>query len=185
MDPITAISLGVTAASGIMGGLSSRSQYKYQQGIAQLNAKINEQNAAYQRQVGEIQAQRVGMEGAQRMGQIRATQGASNLDVNRGSQAGVQASQHAIILQDQATTRANAADRAYGYEVKKTQDVAQAGMYGAAARYALPASIIGTAGSVASRWMQAASVGAAPGGSGAGGWAGGMGLDLYGTGGLY
>jgi len=156
------LALGLTAAGGIMSGFSNWQQAKYQAGVAELNRKISLQNAAYERQVGRVEAQRVGMKYGQEIGRTRAIEGASNLDVTKGSPAAVQASEHALALQDQATTRANAARRAYGYETQATQYEAQRKLANAKAAWTIPSSIIGTASSVADKWMMGSMTGLFP-----------------------
>jgi len=184
MDPVTlgVISIGSTLASGALSGFAGYSQARYLQGVAKANARVNAQNAQYERQVGEIRAQRVGMAGQQRESQIVATQGASNLSVASGSQKQVQESQRTATQMDEATERANALRRAYGYQVRETQDLAQAKMYGRTAAMTIPASIIGTVSGVSDRWLRASEMGVF-GSSSEFGTIGGTGLPGYG--GLY
>lgn len=170
-DPVSAMAVGgmvSTAAGGILGAFGAQEQgeaqskmYQYQAGVARINQKIAEQNADYARAAGEVEAQKSGMETRARVGQIRAAQGASNLDVNTGSAAAVRASQQAVGQEDEAIIRANAARKAYGYEVEATQDKAQVGLDTMAASQSKTAgdigamaSILGEASSVSSKWMQ-------------------------------
>jgi hypothetical protein len=158
--------------------------YGYQAQVARINAQIDKQNADYARHVGEQNAQIAGLKGAQQFGQIRAAEGASGLDVNSGSSADVQASQRKITQMDINTIRSNAAKTAYDYEVKSVNDLNQAGLYDAAASNAeaagninVAASLIGAAGTVATRWQAGAQSGLF---SGGGGGSAGGGITLYG-----
>jgi hypothetical protein len=140
VDPISigamaTMSLGATAAGGITGavgglmkGSSESAMYGYQAGVAQLNAKIARQNAAYEVALGEQQAQTQGMKTRATISQTRANQGAGGLDVNSGSNVQVQSSEAELGSYDQALIRNNAARRAYGFEVKATEAEAQANL---------------------------------------------------------
>jgi hypothetical protein len=88
----------------------------------------------------------------------------------------VLSSETAITQQNEAITRANAAKRAYGFNVAAAEDTAQAGAYKVAASTSEEAgelgavsSIIGGAGSVSSKWLQASQSGAFGGGGGSSG----------------
>jgi hypothetical protein len=135
--------------------------YNYQAAVARINAQIDQQNADYAIGVGESQAKISGEKGAQTLGFIRSSQGASGLDVNSGSAKQVYNSQSGVLAEDQNTIRQNAAKTAYDYKTKAGFDTAQAGMYDAASKNATTAgwinagsSLISTAGSVSSKWMQ-------------------------------
>jgi hypothetical protein len=173
MAPIAAIGLGATAlgamvgaAGSIMGGLSNAAMYNYQAGIARMNAQIARQNSAYEIGVGESQAQQSGLKTAQRLGQIRAAQGASGLDVNAGTAVDVRVSEGELGAVDQTVIRGNALKRAYGQEVIAVQEDAQAQadtMAGSNSEIAgfigAGSSILGGVGTFSSRWMQGQSVG--------------------------
>lgn len=102
---------------------------KYQAGVAEVNKRISEQNAAYSRDVGEVEAQAAGMKAAADRNEMLVTQGASGLDVNVGSSARVRESMIELGAHDQAVIRASAAKKAYGYEVEATMNEAQADVY--------------------------------------------------------
>lgn len=168
-----AISIGSTVLGGIMGAKGAKDQGKaqseallYQAGISDWNAKINKQNAIYARDAGDTESRIAGQKTAQQVGLIRATQGASGLDVNTGTQLKVQEGQAKVGAADVAQIRANAARRAFGYETEATSNEMQSGLLRQQASNAKKAgktnaiaSILGTAGSVASKWTQAKSVG--------------------------
>lgn len=102
---------------------------EYQAAVARNNKVIAEQNANYERDVGEVQAQQVGMKARSDYGQMVAAQGASGIDVNSGSAVGVRAGMIDVGFHDQQVTRANAAHIAYGYEVQATQFEAEAAIH--------------------------------------------------------
>lgn len=174
-DPVTlaTISIGATAGGGIlsavgniMGAAGKSSMYNYQAGVAAINQKIAKQNAAYQRQVGELQAQSAGLKARGEIGLVKATQGARGFDVAKGSNEAVRDSMQDIASHEQKVIRANAARRAYGDELKAMEFGTQAGMASAAADYAVTegvigtaSSILGTVSSVSSKWLQADTAG--------------------------
>jgi hypothetical protein len=148
----TAIGGGVTAMGQLQGGAAAKAMYDYRARIAQENAK-------YETALGERKAGELGMRQRAQAGQIKAAQGASGLDVSRGSAVEVQKSQGEIARIEQEDVRYSAARRAYGEET-------QAGLYTAAGKQAKTASyyeaagtVLGSAGSVSDKWLQARSTG--------------------------
>ena len=164
VSPVAQGIFGIQAAKS--GAAAKKRQADYQAGIARLNAQVAKQNASYALQVGESQAQRIGMASRAQAGQIKVAQSGSGLDVNSGSNVEVQESQREIARADQATIRSNAAHRAFGYEVEAMNATAQGELATAAGQdaetagdYAAWSSILGTASSVADKWMQWSKVG--------------------------
>ena len=163
-----AVGIGATLAGGITSAIGAESSaaatqqsYNYQAGVAQINSTIDLRNADYARSQGETQAMQYGLQAGQRQAQIRNTQAASGLDVNSGSAAAVQASQKTITGIDTAQIRSNAAKTAYDYDVKSTMDLNQSTLDVMAGDNAITAgnfqaasSILGSVGSVSSKWMQ-------------------------------
>lgn len=172
-EVLAAVSIGSTVAGGLtkaiggfMGGQASSQAYSYQAGVARLNASIQKQNAAYERDVGEVKAQASGMKTAQQIAQIKSVQSGSNLSISGGSAEAVRDSQHAVGEFDQNVIRSNAARRAYGYDVEAMQQETQSKVYGMAGSNAKRAgtidmvgSILGTASSVAGKWLDASRTG--------------------------
>lgn len=138
-DPISMGLAGVGMASTLFGGvqqaqgakvqaqaqaqadLFKSQEYQYQASIAQQNKVISEQNAAYARYAGEVEAQQEAIQVREDIGNIRSQQGAGNLDVNSGSNADVRRSQMDVGEESIAMIRSNAAKTAYGYEVQAYQ----------------------------------------------------------------
>ncbi len=175
------IGLGSSLAGGILSafsasreGESTSQMYNYQAQVARINAQIDRQNADWAQHKGDVEGLQYGMKAGQQFGQIRAAQGASGIDVNSGSAREVQLSQRAITRMDEAQIRENASRTAYDYRTKAVMDENQAGLYSRAASDAASAgrikaigSLIGTAGSVSSKWLAGSQVGMW-GGSGSG-----------------
>ncbi len=173
-DPISIAAIGMAAgaAGGVIGGIGAKSQgdaqsnmYKYQAGVARVNATVAKQDADYAREAGEVEATNAGMRTRAEVGATRAGMAAGNVDINTGSGARVVKSEIEIGQQNEATLRANAAKRAYGFDVKAAGDTATAGAADVAATTSREAgdisaisTIIGGAGNVSSKWLQAGQV---------------------------
>lgn len=164
---------GLSAYGSILQGegtsLSDNAQASanmYKANVALLNKQVMQQNAAWATEAGEAQAQVSGLKSRQQIGRTMATQAASGLDVNSGSNKAVRDSQVASAQYDQNVIRWDAAKTAYGYEVKATQDQAEANLDQAsaanereAASLAMTTSYINAGASVASKFSQAATLG--------------------------
>lgn len=177
-DPATlaAVSLGTTAAGGgvsalgsIMSGNSNAAMYSYQAGVARANALIAKQDANYAIESGGVQSQQSGMRTRAEIGATRAGFGASN--ISGASQNRVVSSEIQVGQQNEGIITANAAKRAYGFNVSAAQDTAQAGAYDEAAATSKTSglvgaigTILGTTGNVAAKWSQYAQSFGSPGG---------------------
>lgn len=139
---------GVKAQGFLQEGQAKLEQNQFQAAIAQKNKQIALQNADYSRAVGEVDAQTSGLKTAQILGQEKAGQGASNLDVNFGSTAQVRDSTHEIGWHDQQVIRSDSARRAYAYEQEASTQEIQSQMYQRAGTNAVQAGQIGAASSI-------------------------------------
>jgi hypothetical protein len=169
-DPVSlaAVSIGtgvagaaVSAGGGLFQGQAQSNMYKYQAGVAQVNSTLATQDANYARSVGGVEEVNAGLKGRAQFGGTRAGIAAGNVDTTTGSGANVLKSETEITQQNEATIAANSAKRAYGFDVKAAQDTAQVGAYDVSASTSETAgdinaisSVIGGAGSVASKWYQ-------------------------------
>lgn len=181
-DPVslTAISLGASALGGVVsaggaiaGGQSQAAMYQYQAGVAQMNQQIMKQNADWAVASGEVSAQEKGMETRYKIGETIAQQGAGGLAIGSGSQGRVVDSERQLGQYDEALIRSNAARQAYGYEVEAAKFGAESQLDTMAASTSRTSgylkafgSLLGTAGSVSSKWLQAGQSGVFGGGGG-------------------
>ena len=185
-DPVTMIAVGGMAASAIGGlvsaggsmyqGQAQSNMFGYQAGVARVNKVLADQDAAYARAAGEVEAQQIGMRGRAQVGATKVGFAAGNIDTSTGSAKQVLGSETELTQYSEALTRANAAKKAYGFEVGGAMDTAQAGAYDVAATTSKTAgdigavsSILGAAGNVSSKWMQGQQAGVF-GGSNSGPW---------------
>lgn len=168
-----AVGMGATLAGGILGAVGAKTtaadtqnMYNYQAGVAKINSQIDLQNADYARNQGEIQATQFGLKEAAQEAGIKSAQSASNIDVNSGSSVAVQQSQRQLGQMDLTQIRSNAAKTAYDFDVKSTMDLNQSTLDIMGGQNAITAgniqatsSIIGSVGSVASKWTTGTSAG--------------------------
>lgn len=143
----TAISVGsglAGAASSLMGGLAGKAgadtqaqaalmaaraqaaAARYKAQVARNNKIIADQLATQAEQAGAVAATNKGLEGAAKLGALKAGQAASGLDVNKGSNVDVQESVRKAEKLDTETVFHNALLTAYGYTVQGTNFEAEA-----------------------------------------------------------
>ena len=169
MDPVslTLVSMGMTAAGGIMGaagaeqaGADQQQMYMYKAAIAQRNAEYAKEQATYDIHAGEVDAQRAARvkvgEGA--LSQVRN----SNLDPTTGSMKAIRDSYLMIAEQDQAMARNNAKLAAWKSEVQAQSDTMQGQLDQMAGQYAVKeadtratTSLLSAAGGVTSAALSA------------------------------
>lgn len=176
---ITGISMAATAAGGAVSAYGSSQGGRLEQQMYNYRKSIALQNAQYERMLGERRAGEKGLEEAQVAGRIKAAQGGSGLDVNRGSAVDVRESQVGVQRIEQQDIRSAAGRRAWNEET-------QAALYGEAGKQAKWAgnvkalgTILGTTASVSNKWLQASSSGAFGGGGGTYDASGNRALRIY------
>lgn len=116
-------------AVGVAGQLNSAKAAKedayYQAQVAANNAVIADQNANWTNQAGSVQEFNKGLQTRGIIGQEKATQGASGIDVNTGSAAKVRTATQELGQTDVATIASDTAKKAYGFKVQAQSDTAQ------------------------------------------------------------
>lgn len=154
----------ISAAGALASGASQQAMYGYQAGVARLNQSVALQNADYANTVGGSEAYKSGLQTAAIVGKQKADQGASGVDVNSGSAAGIRDTTTSLGQLDQSNIRTNAARKAYGFEVEAATKGTEAGAdivagdeAGKAATLNASSSILSTVGSVSSKWLTASS----------------------------
>jgi hypothetical protein len=164
--PLVLAGAVVGAAGSLYTGMANSAAYKYQAGVAAVNAQIANQNASYEVALGEAKAQESGLKTGATIGATLAQQGASGLATGEGTGVNVRVSEAEIGEDQQAVIRNTAVRRAYGYEVEKAQDISQVGLYNSMSNTALISgglnafsSVLGGGGSSSSKWMQGGSAG--------------------------
>lgn len=138
----------VNAVGAIQQGKAQAAQATYQAQVARNNAIIAKQNAAYEIEAGKVEEQTQRLKTNLTIGETKAIQGASGLEVGVGSAEDVVASTATIGELDALTIRANAARRTYSYETESTNYTAQGSLYDMEAVAAKKAAAIGAFGSI-------------------------------------
>lgn len=149
----------VSAIGAIQQGKAQADAARYQAQVARNNEIIANQQAARERQEGVIEAQTTDLKSAQLIGKQKAILGASGVDINTGSPLAVQESQAGLARLDALTIQANHERKAWGFDIEAANKKAQSQLYYMQAKNAEDAatlgafsSILGGAGSVASKW---------------------------------
>ncbi len=172
-DPVSATVIGgiglvSSAAGGLLGaygsqysGSANAAMYNYQAGIAKMNATLARQDADYTRAAGESEAVSAGLKGREIVGATKAGFAAGNIDPTTGSARNTLASEAVVNATNLNMIRANAAKRAFGFEVTAAEDTAQGRLYTMGAETSRVAggigaasSLLGGVGSVSSKWLQ-------------------------------
>ena len=153
---------GVSALGSLFSGQAQKKMYDYQAGVALANAKVAKQDAQYALDSGEVEAQQAGMRGRFQQGATKVGIASGNIDTSTGSGSQVLKSETEVTQENEGVIRANAAKRAYGFEVGAAEDVAQSSADIAAGKTSVTAgdigatsSILGAVGNVSSKWLQA------------------------------
>jgi|SRR5579862_345191 len=141
---------GVSAFGQYESGQATSQMAAYQAQVAQNNAAIAQQNAAWEAGAGESQVAAEGMKTAAKVASTKAAQGASGVDVNTGSTAAVRTAETELGALDAMTIRSNTAKKTYGYEVASGSDIAQAGLLTQEGSQATTAGDIGAMGTLLS-----------------------------------
>lgn len=157
---------GLTSALGLSNkGDADASMYSYKAGIAKMNASIERQNSDYSLTAGDANAQRSGLTTGFTIAKEKTSQAANGFDVNTGSAVEVRDSTRSAGLIDQDTIRTEAGRQALGhrnaaanYDAEATGDIMAGDNARRAGKIAALGTLIGTAGSVASKWTQASQV---------------------------
>ena len=129
---------------GFAGGRAA----DFQAQIARNNAQISRYNAQQATEAGNAQAINSMLRTRAQVGQTKAAQAASGIDVNTGSAADVQASERMLGMLDALTIRSNAARAAYGYRAEAGVKEAQAKLYGQRGKMSRIAGLMAGSGTI-------------------------------------
>jgi len=124
---VAGIGGGFASGAGAMQAAKAASaSSNYQAVVAANNATLANETADRALASGAAATEDVSMKSAANVGTIKATQGASGVDVNSGSALNVQSSARELGELAATRTENNAQERAWGYRVQASNDVAQA-----------------------------------------------------------
>lgn len=122
---LAAVGGGLQFGAQVAGGYAKSEAAAYQSQVAANNAKIAQQDATLDIQAGEVAAVNRGLKTRAMVGQQKAAQGASGIDVNSGSAVDVRAGTEELGMLDALTIRSDASKRAYARQVQAASDTAQ------------------------------------------------------------
>lgn len=168
---MAAVGLGTTALGGIMKAFGGNSEaeagaklHEYKAGVARQNAALNRQNSVWALDTGEQAARRSGMTTGFTIAKQKTAQAASGFDLNSGTPADVRESQAKVGLEDQTSIRTTAGRKALDYRNRAVSSDLEAESELTAAKNTREAgklnffsTLLGAAGSVASKWSSASS----------------------------
>lgn len=146
----SALSGLIGAGSSIMGGESAAAAADYKAQMGYYNAMIAARKAQMAMQAGEIAAANQGLVTRATIGAQKSQQAAGGIDVNTGSAPLVRAGTQQFGLVDAENKKADAAERAYGYQLEAWSDVQNAKISQAEGENAKKAGMIGAASSLLS-----------------------------------
>ncbi len=125
----------MNAVGDIQKSRAAAASAGYNAKVAQNNALIAEQNAAFAGAEGEQQAGAEGLKTKATYGGTLARQGASGVDIKSPSFENVLTSEAELGKVNAMNIRSNAARQAYGYQTAATSDLAQAQLDRAQQKY--------------------------------------------------
>jgi hypothetical protein len=109
---------GLTGAFGAIQSASAQQKSaEYQAQVAANNQQIAKSDANLAEAAGETAVEQSAQKTRANVGAIKASQAASNIDVNSGSAVDVRSSASELGELDALTLRGNAEKQAYGYEI--------------------------------------------------------------------
>ena len=132
-DPVSALAITaavVSATGSVYGGLAANQQGKYEQRVADANAKLAASQANDAAERGALEARNYQRRVAHTQGRQQAAMAANGIDTNFGSALDVQRDTAMIAREDAQTIYDNAGNEIQGFDISANNYRAQ----GAAAR---------------------------------------------------
>lgn len=145
---LTGLGTAFGVASSIQQGKAQAAAYEQQANAADQNAKISEKQAEISAQNGAQEEQRIRNRAAAIAGQQKAGFSASGLDISQGSPLDVLTDTSTQGNLDALSTRRNAANQTWGYQVEQNNYSNQAKAARAAASNARQAGTMNAIGSL-------------------------------------
>jgi len=148
--PLIAAGAGALLSAGgaVMGAISQGNAASYQAAVAQQNADVARQQASYVRQQGARQEQEDIWKARAFVADQEADQAASGLDISSGTPAAVREGTKLLARTGFRNIRDNTARAALGYDQEAINQTAQAKMLKAQAGQTTMNAIMGVTGSL-------------------------------------
>lgn len=119
-------SIAATLVGGYQQAQAAKAEGAYAAQVANQNAKIATQQADYERQLGNIEEEKQRRNVRLMLGSQRAALAANGIDTTSGTALDLQSETAQLGEEDALAIRANAARRAWGYEVDAMNQKANA-----------------------------------------------------------
>lgn len=119
-------SIGLTLFGGYQQAQAAKAEGAYAAQVANQNAKVATQQADYERQLGNIEEEKQRRNVRLMLGSQRAALAANGIDTTSGTALDLQSETAQLGEEDALAIRANAARRAWGYEVDAMNQKANA-----------------------------------------------------------
>lgn len=152
---------GVSAYGAYQQGQAQAGAARYNADLEKQNATVSRENAAIAGQAGSEQGYQVGAKTRATVGNIKANQAASGVDVNSGSALDVRSSAAELGELDALTVRSNATREAYGYaqqarshDAQSNLDLFEADNAETAGAIGAASTFLGSAGSAATNFAK-------------------------------
>lgn len=152
-DPASALlvaSIGLSVFGGVQQAQAAKAEGEYAAQVANNNAKVATQQADYERQLGNIEEEKHRRNVRQMLGSQRAALAANGIDTASGTALDLQAETAQFGEEDALAIRANAARKAWGYEVEAGNYKAESRAAKARGKNQSIGTYLGTAANVAS-----------------------------------
>jgi hypothetical protein len=154
LETIALVAAGAGTALQVAGQIqqskAASAAAGYNAKVAENNARIATENANFAMAEGNQAVEQSGSKTRALIGATLANQGASGVDVNRGSTVAVRESEALVGMEDAQTIRSNAVRQAYGYQTSSNAASDQAQLYRSEGESATKAGYISAAGTVLS-----------------------------------
>lgn len=142
---IPIITMAMTAVGGYQQVQSQKAEARYDAAVAQNNAKVADNQARTELQIGNIEEDQQRRRVRQMLGAQRVALAANNVETTSGSALDLLSETAQFGEEDALTIRANAARRAWGYQVDAGNSRAAAEGTKARAKNQATATYLGTA----------------------------------------
>lgn len=156
-DPVTALAVTaavVTAGSQVYGGMQANAQGKYENALAQQNAKLEERARGDAIVRGETTQMQHYRRLAQALGEARVKNAAAGLDTGFGSAADMESDIALMGYEDSAAISENTINEVRGFDMNAANYRSQGNASRLAGKAAQTAGFIGAAGTILSSASQ-------------------------------
>src|SRR5688572_28810401 len=125
-DPFTLAAIALSATASVAGGISAHQQGTYRAKVAEMNAKLAEENARRSIDRSQVEAQEQDFQTLAALGELEAEQSASGLALGGRSFGAARRAMRTLGRLDALRVRQAGELEAYGYRTDRMNFLAQA-----------------------------------------------------------